>query len=26
MFQERVNQEYKKLMSKVECLPSWSDS
>lgn len=26
MFQKRVNQEYKKLMSKIECLPSWSDS
>jgi len=25
MIQERVNQEYKKLMSKVEYLPSWSD-
>jgi pyruvate ferredoxin oxidoreductase beta subunit len=25
MFQKRVNQEYKKLMSKIECLPSWSD-
>ena len=25
VIQERVNQEYKKLMNKVECLPSWSD-
>ena len=25
VFQERVNQEYKKLMNKVECLPSWSE-
>jgi pyruvate ferredoxin oxidoreductase beta subunit len=25
MIQERVNQEYKKLMSKVEYMPSWSD-
>jgi pyruvate ferredoxin oxidoreductase beta subunit len=24
VIQERVNQEYKKLMNKVECLPSWS--
>ncbi|UCG64825.1 MAG: pyruvate synthase subunit beta [Deltaproteobacteria bacterium] len=25
VIQERVNQEYKRLMNKVECLPSWSD-
>lgn len=25
VIQERVTQEYKKLMNKVECLPSWSD-
>ena len=25
VIQERVNQEYKKLMNKVACLPSWSD-
>jgi pyruvate ferredoxin oxidoreductase beta subunit len=25
VIQKRVNQEYKKLMNKVECLPSWSD-